>query len=71
MAASDQKAKNETKTAETQYQSAELINAAEAVFDVKPEVMAGALYGVKKASKTEAKELLRAFLKNKVEGAKE
>jgi hypothetical protein len=53
------------KTKQPSFTRAELINASH-VFNVKPEVIAGALYGVEEATKEEAEKRLKAFLKKGV-----
>lgn len=56
--------KQKTKEA-FKHDKSDLINNA-ASFGVKPEVMAGALYGVDKASKEEATKLINTFLRKEV-----
>ncbi|RJG26706.1 hypothetical protein ABU162_04450 [Paenibacillus thiaminolyticus] len=52
----------------SRYPVEELAANAQALFDVKPEVLAGALHGVEVAemSVSEAKALIRKFLREKV-----
>lgn len=47
----------------TAFPVTDLIAAAPAVFGVKPEIMAGALYGIKEATKEEAQRRLDEFMK--------
>lgn len=54
----------------TDYHRDELIAAARDVFNVEPEIVAGALHGKDRATKQETEEAIQAFLeKPKTEGA--
>lgn len=57
-----------TKSNEPQYPVEELLANAEALFQVKPEILKGALHGLAKAKLTigEAQNLIDKFLKRKV-----
>ncbi|MED3571961.1 oligoribonuclease [Cytobacillus praedii] len=55
-------AANKKKESPTVYTKAELIAAA-SVFEVKPEIVAGALYDKKEATKEEAAKLIKDYLK--------
>ncbi|GAA0390525.1 hypothetical protein [Paenibacillus motobuensis] len=56
------------KKIESKYPIKELMANAEALFSVRPEVLVGALHGVKASelSVTEAKSLVKSFLERKV-----
>jgi len=67
MAKKDEAPKATASTEEPTFTAAELIAAAEQVFGVRPELMAGALYGLKDPiTRAEARKRLDAFLNKEV-----
>ena len=60
----------ETEPQVTDYHRDELVAAAREVFNVEPEIVAGALYNKERATKQETEEAIQEFLeKPKSEGA--